>query len=221
VSALDPAAAEITLAARTSADRAVADARLGLVADAAGAVGVFGLATLGLMFAIEVPAGGPYRFGAANDLSGSVFAVLLVPVVVGLERRLPPARRSRELAFAAIAASAAAAVMPVLLVTGRLAFEVETPLVVLAFIVQSAWLYAAGRRMRGVAGFPPRLARLSEGVGASFVAGIAIAGVSLVLPSGSLPQLMIGGIGISLAVAGWLGWPVWFLALGRVLRASR
>jgi hypothetical protein len=211
-------AVDTTFATVISPERAVADARLGLVAYAGGVVGIVGLAALGLMFAIEVPTGGPFRFGTANDIGGSIFAALFIPVVVGLERHLPRTAWSRALAGVTVAASVAGIVLPLLLVSGRLSFEAETPLVVAAFELQSLWLLLAGRRMRGVPGLAGRLARMTEVVGASFIVGTAVAGASLALPAGSPAQLVVGGIGVAIGVVGWVGWPVWFLAVGRALR---
>ena len=211
-------AVDTTFATAVSPERAAADARLGLVAYAGGVVGIVGIATLGLMFAIEVPTGGPYRFGSINDISGSIFAALFIPLVVGLERRLPRTAWSRGMAGVTVGASVAAIVLPLLLVSGRMSFETETPLVVAAFEVQSLWLLLAGRRMRGVPRFAGRLARITQAVGASFIVGTAVAGAGFALPSGSPAQLVIMGIGGAIAVIGWIGWPVWFLAAGRTLR---
>jgi hypothetical protein len=181
-------------------------------------VGIAGLATLGLMYAVEVPSGGPFRFGAANDIGGSMFAALFIPLVTGLERMLPRTAWSRGLAGVAVAASVAGIVLPLLLVGGQLTFETQLPMVMAVFELQSLWLLLAGRRMRAVPRLAGRFARLTQAVGASFIAGTALAGSSFMLLSGSPAQLVVGGIGIAIAIAGWVGWPVWFLALGRALR---
>jgi hypothetical protein len=72
--------------------------------------------------------------------------------------------------------------------------------------------------MRRLGWVPSRLAHVSQVVGGTFIAGLVIAGPSLLLPWGSVPQLVIGGLGIALAVIGWIGWPIWFVAMGRALR---
>ncbi len=209
---------DTTFATTITQERGAAEARLGLVAYAGGVVGVVGLATLGLMFAIEVPSGGPFRFGAANDIGGSIFAALFIPLVIGLERLLPRTGWSRGLAGVTVAASVAGIILPLLLVAGALSFETQSPMVVAVFELQSLWLLLAGRRMRTVPPFAGRLARITQVVGASFICGTAIAGAGLALPSGSVPQLAVMGIGGAIAVVGWVGWPVWFLAAGRTLR---
>ena len=209
---------DTTFATAISPQRAAAEARLGLVAYAGGVVGIVGLATLGLMFAVEVPSGGPFRFGTANDIGGSIFAALFIPLVIGLERLLPRTAWSRGLAAVTVVASVAGIILPLLLVGGLLTFETQAPMVVAVFELQSLWLLLAGRRMRGVPGLAGRLARISQGVGASFIVGTAIAGAGFALPSGSPAQLAVMGIGGAIAVLGWVGWPVWFVALGRTFR---
>lgn len=209
---------DTTFATTVTQERALADERLGLVAYAGGVVGIVGLATLSLMYAIEVPSGGPFRFGAANDIGGAIFSALFIPLVIGLERHLPGTTPARVLQPLTIAASVAGIVLPLMLVTGRISFQDQLPLVLAVFEVQSLWLLVAGRRMHGLPGLPQRLARLTQVVGGSFIVGTAIAGTGLLAPSGSIPQLVLGGVGLTIAVVGWVGWPVWFLALGRALR---
>jgi hypothetical protein len=213
-------AVDTTFATAISPERAAAEARLGLVAYAGGVVGIVGVATLGLMFAVEVPSGGPFRFGAANDISGSIFAALFIPLVIGLERLLPRTGWSRGLAGVTVVASVAGIILPLLLVSGQLTFETQSPMVVAVFELQSLWLLLAGRRMRAVPGLAGRLARIAQVVGASFIVGTAVAGAGFVLPSGSPAQLAVAGSGIAIAVIGWVGWPVWFLAAGRALRRN-
>lgn len=207
-----------TFATAVSRERALADERLGLVAYAGGVVGIVGLATLGLMYAVEIPSGGPFRFGAANDIGGAIFSALFIPLVIAFERRLPRTAASRLLQPMTIAASVAGIVLPLLLVAGRISFQDQLPMVLAVFEVQSLWLLLAGRRMRGLPDVTRRLARFSQVVGGSFIVGTATAGSALLLPSGSIPQLAIGGAGLAIAVVGWIGWPVWFIVTGRALR---
>lgn len=137
---------------------------------------------------------------------------------LGAERLLPRTAWSRGMAGVTVVASVAAIALPLLLVSGRMSFETETPLVVAAFEVQSLWLLLAGRRMRGVRGLAGRFARITQAVGASFIVGTAVAGAGFALPSGSPAQLVVMGVGGTIGVVGWIGWPVWFLAAGRTLR---
>ena len=145
-----------------------------------------GLVTLGLMFAIEVPRGGPYRFGTINDLSGTAFNVLLIPVAIRVARDARATPVLRLATAGALAAAAAGAVLPLLLVGGVMSFETQAPLVVACIEVQSLWLIALGRGLRGVPG-RGRLARLSEAVGAGFVGGSLLFGAGFLAPEGLTP----------------------------------
>ncbi|HSL32878.1 MAG TPA: hypothetical protein VK871_04455 [Candidatus Limnocylindrales bacterium] len=208
---------ETTFATELTAERAQADERLGLVAYAGGVVGIVGIVTLGLMFAIEVPRGGPFVFGSTNDIAGAVFSALFIPLVVRL-RRSARSRPFDRLTNVTIAASIAGIVLPLMLVAGLIPFERQVFMVVAVFEVQSLWLFVAGRRLRRVAGFPARVARFTAGVGATMIAGTAIAGAGFLLPSGSVPQIAVIGTGAILGAAGWIGWPLWYFAVGRALR---
>jgi hypothetical protein len=208
---------DTTFATELTAERMRADERLGLIAYVGGIVGIVGIVTLGLMFAIEVPRGGPYVFGTTNDVAGAVFSALFIPLAVRL-RRSASGRSFDRLTNVAIAASIAGIVLPLMLVAGMIPFERQVFMVVAVFEVQSLWLLATGRQLRRVAGIPAGMARLTVGVGASIIAGTAIAGAGFLLPSGSVPQIAVIGTGAILGAAGWIGWPLWYFAVGRALR---
>ena len=61
---------------------------------AAAGLGAVGAATLGAMFAVEVPRNGPYVFGTINDATGALFNLAAVPVILQVHRRLPRTRAS-------------------------------------------------------------------------------------------------------------------------------
>jgi hypothetical protein len=209
---------DTTFATRVTTDAARADARLGLLAYGQGVVGVVGVATILLMYAIEVPRGGPYVFGSINDLTGSVFSALFIPVILRLRESLPPGRRLDRLTAAAVGASVAGIVLPILLVTGALAFEVQLPMILAVFELQSLWLLVAGRRLLQVPAFPRRLGRFTQAVGGSFLVGSAIALPALVLPDDLPIRLGLLATAAILAGGGWLAWPAWSFAIGRALR---
>lgn len=192
------------------------DIRLVRLAELGAVVGVTGLVTLGLMFAIEVPRGGPYRFGTINDLTGTAFNLLLVPVAIRISRDARATPALRLATACALAAAAAGAVLPLLLVGGVMSFETQAPLVVACIEVQSLWLIALGRGLRGVPG-RRRLARLSQVVGAGFVGGTALFGAGLLAPEGSLLRMLLWASGGIVGALGYLGWPYWFHAVGRSL----
>lgn len=209
---------DTTFATDLTDERMRADERLGLVAYAAGVVGIVGIVTLGLMYAVEVPRGGPYYFGSTNDVSGAIFSALFIPLVARLARNVPARPAMHGLTAVTIAASVAGIVLPLMLVAGMIPFEKQVLMVVAVFEIQSLWLLTAGRQLRRVAGIPAGLARLTAGVGASIIAGTAIAGAGFLLPSGSVPQIAVIGTGAILGAAGWIAWPAWAFAVGRALR---
>jgi hypothetical protein len=209
---------DTTFATDLSLERARADERLGLVAYAGGVVGIVGLVTLGLMYAIEVPRGGPYWFGSANDISGAIVSALFIPLVARLARNLSAGRAMRGLTAVTMAASVAGIVLPLMLVAGMIPFETQVFLVIGVFEVQSLWLLVAGRQLSRTAGYGARLGRLTSAIGASIIGGTAIAGAGFLLPSGSVAGIALIAAGAILGAAGWIGWPAWFFAVGRALR---
>lgn len=66
----------------------------------------------------------------------------------------------------------------------------------------------------------PRVARLGEFLGALVLVAGAVAGLGLLVPWSSWPQLILFGAGGVLAAIGMLGTPIWFLLLGKHLWRS-
>jgi hypothetical protein len=193
------------------------DLRIGRLAELGAVVGVVGLVTLGLMFAIEVPRGGPFVFGTINDLCGAAFNALFIPVALRIGRDAGDDGLLGLATRAAIVTAVAGTVLPLLLVGGVLPFEVQSPLVVACIEIQSLWLVALGRRLGGVAG-REWLGRVSRLVGGSFLAGSALFGVGFAAPDGSPFRTAAWVAGGVIGVAGYVGWPYWFHAVGRALR---
>jgi hypothetical protein len=193
------------------------DLRAARLAELGAVTGFAALVTLILMFAIEVPSGGPFRFGTTNDLLSAVFSALFIPVAWSVARAMPDGRPGvRGLTLVALGAAAAGTVLPFLLVFGALRFEVQAPLAVACVELQSLWLVVAGRQLARRPGMA-RFGRLSQVVGASFIAGTAIAGAGVLVPEGParLALLAVGGIA---GAVGWIGWPWWYHAAARSLR---
>jgi hypothetical protein len=193
------------------------DLRLGRLAELGAAVGVVGLVTLGLMFAIEVPRGGPFVFGPINDLCGAAFNALFIPVALRVARDAGDDGFFGLATRAAVVAAVAGTILPLLLVGGVLPFEVQSPLVVACIEVQSLWLVALGGRLRTVSG-RERLGRVSRLVGGSFLAGSALFAAGFAAPDGSPLRTAAWVAGGVIGAAGYVGWPYWFHAVGRALR---
>jgi len=153
--------------------------------------------------------------GPANDLVGSLATAFMIPVALAIGRRLPKRRAARITQVAGITAMALLTIGGPLLVLGVLAFEVQTPIAVAAYIVLALWLFLINRWLLRSAALLPRVARFGEFVGAGTLAGYVIVGLGLLLPWMSWPQLVVFGVGLLVGLPAWLSIPVWFLLLGR------
>lgn len=195
------------------------DRRAALWARAAGAMSLLSLLLLVLFYVVYALRGGgddgDNVFGPANDLIGSLSSALMIPVALALRVHLPDRRATRATQAAGLSAMAILSAGGPLLVVGAVPFEVETPTAVAASLVLALWLFLANRALRRSAAFSPRITRLGELVGAAQLTGGAVVGIGLLMPLQSWPQYVVLGIGAIPGLVGWLGVPIWFLALGR------
>jgi len=158
--------------------------------------------------------------GSASDLVGSLSTAFMIPVALTLAGRLPRRRATRFTQAAGLTAMALLTVGGPLLVLGVLAFEVETPIAMAAWIILNLWLLLVNRWLRLSDALPSRLARLGEFLGVGALAGYVVVGLGLLLPWMSWPQLVVFGVGVLIGLPAYLGIPVWFVLLGRHLAAS-
>jgi hypothetical protein len=158
--------------------------------------------------------------GSASDLVGSLSVAFMIPVALALGGRLPQRRAALLTQVAGLTAMALLAIGGPLLVLGVLAFEIETPIAMAAWIILCVWLLLVNRWLRLSGALPVRLARLGEYLGAGALAGYVVVGVGLLLPWLSWPQLVVFGVGVLVGLPAYLGIPVWFVFLGRHLAAS-
>ena len=194
--------------------------RAALFAYAAGATGILANLFLIGFYALQVgrPENGTW-LGSANDLVGSLGTAFMIPVALALSARLPDRRLARIALVIGLPAMAVLVAGGPLLKLGVLAFEVQAPIAVAAWMVLCLWLFLTNRWLRLSAVLRPRLARFGEFLGAGTLTGGAIVGLGLLLPWMSWAQLIFFGVGGLLAVAVMLATPVWFLLLGRDLTA--
>ncbi len=195
--------------------------RAALFAYAAGASGILANLFLIAFFALQVgqPDDG-FSLGSANDIVGSLATALMIPAALPLGGRLPQRRAARLTQGAGLIAMALLSIGGPLLVLGVLAFEIQTPIAIGAWIVLSLWLFLINRWLRLSGGLQSQVTRLGEFLGAGTLAGYAIVGLGLLLPWMSWGQLMVFGVGLLFGLPAWLGIPVWFLLLGRHLGGS-
>lgn len=185
---------------------------------AAGAAAILANLFLIAFFALQAsrPEDGT-SLGSANDLVGSLSTAFMIPVALALAAWLPERRSGRITQIIGVAAMAVLTVGGPLLVLGVLAFEVQSPIMVAAWMALCVWLLLVNRWSRLSGTLSPRLARFGEFVGACTLSGGAVVGLGFSLPWMSWGQLIFFGVGGVLGGIGWLGIPVWFLLLGRYL----
>ena len=155
--------------------------------------------------------------GAASDLLGSLATAFMIPVALFLGGCLPRRRAVRFTQASGLTVMALLTVGGPLLVLGVLTFNVQTPIMVAAWMVLCLWLFLVNRWLRLSSALGSRLARFGEFLGAGFLAGEAVVGLGFLLPWMSWPQLAVFGVGVLIALPAWLCIPVWFLLLGRHL----
>lgn len=175
------------------------------------------LANLLLIAFYAVQVGRPERgswLGSANDRIGSAGSALMVVVALGLTGVLPTRLAVRIAHVTGTGAMALLTILGPLLVAGVLAFEIESPIALACFLVLAYWLVLINRGLRESALFTAGMTRLGERSGYALIIGAVVAAPGLLLPAGSVQQLVMFGIGASLAVVGMLAIPIWYIVLG-------
>lgn len=206
----------------THAARRLSARRTALFAYAAGTTAVLANLLLVAFYAIQAshPEDGT-SLGSASDLVGSLSTAFMIPVALVLAGRLSGRRFARITRGIGVSAMAVLTVGGPLLVLGVLAFEVQAPIMVAAWMILCVWLLLVNRWSRLSGTLRPRLAHFGEFVGACTLSGGAVIGLGLFLPWMSWPQLIFFGVGGVLGLIGWFCIPLWFLLLGRHLAAPR
>jgi hypothetical protein len=90
-------------------------------------------------------------------------------------------------------------------------FDVEGIAVALCILGIFGWMLAVVRIANREGALTGRPATFGTAVGVAFVLGIALVGLGLVLPKGSLPQYAAVGSGGAFGSFAWLGFPFWLL----------
>jgi hypothetical protein len=184
---------------------------------AAAGLGAVGVATLGVMFAVEVPRNGPYVFGTINDATGFLFNLAAVPVILQVHRRLPRTRTSEAALWVVTASCAAGSASSFLLVIKKLDFKSSTVISVAAMTVQAGWFLLAHRALLASGAYPRSLARLEQAIGGTLLVALPAAGLTW---AEQLPRWIrygIGGAGVAAGAAAWVAWPYWYFLAGQHL----
>ncbi len=183
----------------------------------AAAAGAAGVLTLGAMYAVEVPRGGPYYFGTTNDALGGAFSLLIIPVILQVHRRVPKEAWTEPAKWVVVGACVAGSASSFLLVFRVLDFVPSTVVTVAAMIVQAGWFLLAHNKLRTVEGYPRSLATLGRFIGLALLTGLALAGVGYLLPGPDWLKWSVVGVGITAGAAAWVAWPYWYFKAARHL----
>lgn len=186
----------------------------------ASGLGVLGVATLGIMYAVEVPRNGPYIFGTINDATGGVFNLAVIPVIIQVHRRLPKTPTVSAGKWVVVAACAAGSASSFLLVFKRLDFETSTAVSIGSIAVQGAWFLLAHQSLLKAHGYPRNLAHLGRGIGAALLAALPLAGFAFAEQVPGWLRWGVGGAGAALGACAWVAWPYWYYLAGRHLDQS-
>jgi hypothetical protein len=183
-----------------------------------GLIGIVGNVYLVLFYLVAKPwqpgsVGGGY--GTINDWLAALQLVLLIPVVVWLGRLTRIEKWPRRWTGIALAASIAAVVLQLMLLTGALPFAIQFGLMSVCIVLLYCWagvISAAGRRRGVLSPTTARLGRLlmwAMPVGAAaFAVGI---GISALQGEGSWAWVVSGLPGALV----WLAFPLWVLLVAR------
>jgi hypothetical protein len=109
------------------------------------AVGVTALIAMYVAFGIGERSAG-MTLGRANDILGLIGTVLMMPAVVEIHALTGPDRRALRGSLAVVGLGAMAAIiwLQFLLVTERLTFEAQLPMVSIAYLAIAAWFIGGG-----------------------------------------------------------------------------
>ncbi len=177
------------------------------------AVGVAGVLTLALMYAIEVPRGGPFVFGAINDALGGFYNLGLLPLLRDLSDTGGASPGWGLLTRATLLGTALAAASSFLLVLKVLPFAPSAAVSVAGIALQSAWLLGLGIRRRGPLRDAPGLLRLARLIGSSALLGLPLVSAGFLFPKKSVGRIAALSVGGAIGGGAWAAMPVfWFLA---------
>jgi hypothetical protein len=185
---------------------------------ASGIVSGVGLILLVLFYAIEVPnPKGGYSLGNANDVSGVLWMLLMIPLAVGLWQTLPSRRgRDKAILCGAVVMMAASAIAGFGLVTHVLSDAVSLVVTGPGSILVVIWIGLISRRAGRARAMASGVSRLGQVIAVSLlVDALVVGGAFLVGTVLALPEtarllatfvVAIPGILAYAAVPVWCTW---------------
>jgi hypothetical protein len=179
--------------------------------------GVTGCTANGLLlalYAVALPGNHAYDWtGPANDVIGSVSGLAMIPMALGVRDLLGAPGRLPVLTAALAAGNAALAGASALLVTDVVELPVQLAVGVASATALLLWTRAVGHWGLVTAALPTRLSGAAKVIGGLGLAGLPVLGIGAALPSRSVPQYVVGGIGLALSLSAWLAVPIWQVRL--------
>ncbi|MDQ4504561.1 hypothetical protein [Sinomonas sp. ASV322] len=194
------------------------DVLAGAAAYAAAGLGAAGVASLAAMYAVEVPRGGPFVFGAINDFVGGMFYVAALPAIIQIHRRLDGGPWSRAGLAAVAAASGAAGASGVLLSLQVVPIAPSTAVSIGGIVAQAGWAAVVNHHLLHRTGYPRRLALSGRAIGVGMLAALPLATAGYALPGAPALQRILYACAGTIGIAAYIGWPIWLFATGRRLR---
>ena len=194
---------------------------------AAGLVGVLGVVTLGLFYAVEAPhIHGTHRWGSdpnevlgyANDASGVIWFAFLVPLALAFRTALKP--RGEAISLAGIATMVVGIVAGLGLMTGLLSVEIEGAISGLASLVVAGWLALVARRGSAQGLLPKTIGVAVQLIVVVLIASLALAALSLVLPRSKATNLLTAVLAAP-GVLAYVAIPIWLCWTGSLLLRAR
>jgi hypothetical protein len=156
--------------------------------------------------------------GPANDVIGAVSSGATIPVALALVTVLGETPALRLATRLAVGAMALIVALSLALVSGLIPFVVQGAAAGVVVVAMFGWVLVVGRTGRATGRLPGRLGRAAEVIGAAALVATPLVGLSLLLPAGSIPQYLVGGAGLLLAVPAFAAFPVWLLLVSNRLR---
>ncbi|QGF23246.1 hypothetical protein [Raineyella fluvialis] len=194
------------------------DPAAGLAAYVSAGLGAVAVGTLAVMYAVEVPRGGPFVFGRLNDVAGGLFYAATIPVIIQVHRRLPATSASRAGLTTVVVGSGAAAVSGILLALQVIPFVPSTAVSMAGIVSQAAWAALTQHRLLRRPGYPPRLARVGRAIGVAMLAALPVVGLGFTLGRAPGLRAVVNVVGYGVGGLAYVSWPVWLFAVGRHLR---
>jgi len=140
------------------------------------------------------------------------------PVALALKDLVRGSRALPVMTCLAVSAMVVIIALSMLLIVEVIPFSVQGIGAGVGVVAIFAWVGMVGHAGLVSGVLPRALARWALTMGIAAPIGALLVGLSLLLPSGSLPQYVVGGAGLLLALPAFLAFPVWLIALSGRLR---